>query len=113
MFTQNLKQSLKEKAFTGGAEKYLWIPPSLPYYEMQGAYKNSKGFSKILAFRLIYLYLPLYAISHITVAVSVTLISSASISISYAPGALISHSVHSINLISFNGFVTKSISPQE
>ena len=44
-----------------------------------------------LAFRLIYLYLPLYAISHITVAVSVTLISSASISISYAPGALISH----------------------
>ena len=56
-----------------------------------------------LAFRLIYLYLPLYAISHITVAVSITLISSASISISYAPGALISHSVHSINLISFNG----------
>ena len=52
-----------------------------------------------LAFRLIYLYLPLYAISHITVAVSVTLISSASISISYAPGALISHSVHSINLM--------------
>ena len=39
-------EALKEKAFTGGAEKYLWIPPSLPYYEMQGAYKNSKGFSK-------------------------------------------------------------------
>lgn len=35
-------EALKEKAFTGGAEKYLWIPPSLPYYEMQGAYKNSK-----------------------------------------------------------------------
>ena len=35
---------------SGGAEKYLWIPPSLPYYEMQGAYKNSKGFSKILVF---------------------------------------------------------------
>ena len=43
-------EALKEKAFTGGAEKYLWIPPSLPYYEMQGAYKNSKGFSKILVF---------------------------------------------------------------
>lgn len=43
-------EALKEKAFTGGAEKYLWIPPSLPYYEMQGAYKNSKGFSKYLYF---------------------------------------------------------------
>jgi len=43
-------EALKEKAFTGGAEKYLWIPPALPYYEMQGAYKNSKGFSKILVF---------------------------------------------------------------
>ena len=43
-------EALKEKAFTGGAEKYLWIPPSLPYYDMQGAYKNSKGFSKILVF---------------------------------------------------------------
>lgn len=43
-------EALKEKAFTGGAEKYLWIPPSPPYYEMQGAYKNSKGFSKILVF---------------------------------------------------------------
>ena len=43
-------EALKEKAFTGGAEKYLWVPPSLPYYDMQGVYKNSKGFSKILVF---------------------------------------------------------------
>ena len=43
-------EALKEKAFASGAEKYLWIPPSMPYYEMQGAYKNSKGFSKILVF---------------------------------------------------------------
>ena len=43
-------ESLKEKAFINGAEKYLWIPPSMPYYEMQGVYKNSKGFSKILVF---------------------------------------------------------------
>ena len=43
-------EALKEKAFIGGTEKYLWIPPSMPYYEMQGAYKNSKGFSKILVF---------------------------------------------------------------
>ena len=43
-------EALKEKAFIKGAEKYLWIPPSMPYYEMQGVYKNSKGFSKILVF---------------------------------------------------------------
>ena len=43
-------EALKEKAFINGAEKYLWIPPSMPYYEMQGVYKNSKGFSKILVF---------------------------------------------------------------
>lgn len=30
--------------------KYLWIPPSLPYYEFKGAYKNSKGYSKTLLF---------------------------------------------------------------
>lgn len=43
-------EALKEKAFMNGAEKYLWIPPSRPYYPMQGAYKESKGFSKILVF---------------------------------------------------------------
>ena len=43
-------EALKEKAFINGAEKYLWIPPSMPYYELQGVYKNSKGFSKILVF---------------------------------------------------------------
>ena len=43
-------EELKEKAFSNGAEKYLWIPPSMPYYKMQGAYKDSKGFSKILVF---------------------------------------------------------------
>lgn len=43
-------EMLKEKAFLNGAEKYLWVPPSMPYYEMQGAYKNSRGFSKILVF---------------------------------------------------------------
>lgn len=43
-------EMLKEKAFELGAEKYLWIPPSRPYYELQGVYKNSKAFSKILVF---------------------------------------------------------------
>jgi len=36
---------LKEKAFGNGAEKYLWVPPSRPYYPLQGVYKDSKGFS--------------------------------------------------------------------
>lgn len=43
-------EALKEKAFIGDAEKYLWVPPSKPYYELRGAYKNSKAFSKILVF---------------------------------------------------------------
>lgn len=43
-------EALKEKAFINGAEKYLWIPASMPYYELQGVYKNNKGFSKILVF---------------------------------------------------------------
>jgi hypothetical protein len=30
--------------------KYLWIPPSLPYYELDGAYKGSWGYSKTLLF---------------------------------------------------------------
>lgn len=30
--------------------KYLWIPPSIPYYELTGAYKGSWGYSKTLIF---------------------------------------------------------------
>jgi len=30
--------------------KYLWIPPSIPYYESDGAYKDSWGYSKTLIF---------------------------------------------------------------
>ncbi len=30
--------------------KYLWIPPSIPYYEFSGAYKDSWGYSKTLIF---------------------------------------------------------------
>jgi hypothetical protein len=30
--------------------KYLWIPPSIPYYEFSGAYKESWGYSKTLIF---------------------------------------------------------------
>ena len=30
--------------------KYLWIPPSIPYYDFHGAYKDSWGYSKSLIF---------------------------------------------------------------
>ena len=32
------------------AEKLLWIPPSLPYYELKGAFNNIDNFSKTLIF---------------------------------------------------------------
>lgn len=43
-------EALKEHAFQNKSELYLWVPPSKPYYEMQGVYKNSKSFSKVLVF---------------------------------------------------------------
>lgn len=43
-------ETLKECAFSQKAEKLLWVPPSKPYYEPQGVYKNVKRFSKILVF---------------------------------------------------------------
>lgn len=43
-------EKLKEVAFAGNAELYLWVPPSRPYYPLQGAYKNSADFSKVLVF---------------------------------------------------------------
>lgn len=41
---------LKNKAFEGHSEMYLWVPPSKPYYPLQGVYKSSDHFSKILVF---------------------------------------------------------------
>ena len=43
-------KKLKEIAFEGGSELMMWVPPSLPYYELSGAYKGKKHFSKILVF---------------------------------------------------------------
>jgi hypothetical protein len=40
---------LKETIESGGW-KYLWIPPSMPYYELMGAYDKSFGYSKTLLF---------------------------------------------------------------
>lgn len=44
-----LERLLKE-TFEGNPEFFMWVPPSLPYYEPEGAYKNSRNFSKILVF---------------------------------------------------------------
>lgn len=33
-----------------GVEKLLWMPPSRPYYEMEGAYKHTKFSTKTLVF---------------------------------------------------------------
>lgn len=43
-------ECLNKIAFENDAEMYLWIPPSKPYYKLQGAYKNSNNFSKTLVF---------------------------------------------------------------
>ena len=43
-------EKLKEVAFENKAEMLLWIPPSKPYYEPQGVFKNAKNFSKIMVF---------------------------------------------------------------
>ena len=47
-------EQLKRHAFMGQAEKYLWVPPTKPYYKFQGVYKDNgpgnAGFSKILVF---------------------------------------------------------------
>ena len=41
---------LLEQTVANGGWKYLWVPPSLPYYSFQGAFKNSDRFSKTLIF---------------------------------------------------------------
>lgn len=43
-------EELKRQIFKNRSELYMWVPPSNPYYELEGVYKNSKGFSKILVF---------------------------------------------------------------
>ncbi|MEJ1242172.1 helicase-related protein [Chryseolinea sp. T2] len=44
-----LRLLLKETVLNNGW-KYLWIPPSIPYYEFEGAFRESWGFSKTLIF---------------------------------------------------------------
>ena len=41
---------LREIAFEKKAEQLLWIPPSKPYYELGGVFKNNNHYSKVLVF---------------------------------------------------------------
>ena len=43
-------EKLKEKVFRNNSELLLWIPPSVPYYEHQGVFKDKDNFSKTLVF---------------------------------------------------------------
>lgn len=47
-------EELKRHAFMKHAEKFVWVPPTLPYYPTQGAYKDAYSgearFSKVLVF---------------------------------------------------------------
>ncbi|UOQ44852.1 DEAD/DEAH box helicase [Halobacillus salinarum] len=41
---------IKEFALPKNAERLLWVPPSLPYYESAGCYEEMEDFSKLLIF---------------------------------------------------------------
>lgn len=41
---------LVEEALAYQAERLLWVPPSLPYYPLAGAFADADGFSKTLVF---------------------------------------------------------------
>lgn len=43
-------EELIRQIFRNRSELYMWVPPSRPYYRLEGVYKDSKGFSKILVF---------------------------------------------------------------
>lgn len=43
-------EDLIRRVFINRSELYMWVPPSMPYYPLEGVYKDSKGFSKILVF---------------------------------------------------------------
>lgn len=43
-------RQLVETAAPKGAERLLWLPPSLPYYRLEGPYEGTHGMSKTLLF---------------------------------------------------------------
>lgn len=45
-----LERLMQELFFLKGNELLLWIPPSLPYYEPEGVFKDKQNFSKMIVF---------------------------------------------------------------
>ena len=43
-------KNLMEHVFKNNASNLLWVPPSMPYYELDGAFKNCENYSKTLIF---------------------------------------------------------------
>ena len=43
-------ECLRKYAFENHAERLLWIPPSMPYYEPRGVFRAAEDFSKLLVF---------------------------------------------------------------
>lgn len=42
--------NLMENVFKDNASNLLWVPPSMPYYELDGAFKDCENYSKTLIF---------------------------------------------------------------
>ena len=45
-----LERLMQELFASTGNELLLWVPPSMPYYESEGVFKDKQNFSKIIAF---------------------------------------------------------------
>ena len=45
-----LERLMQELFASKGNELLLWVPPSMPYYESEGVFKDKQNFSKIIAF---------------------------------------------------------------
>lgn len=42
--------SVVDNLFEDHSERFLWVPPSLPYYPLAGTFQDGAGFSKVLVF---------------------------------------------------------------
>lgn len=49
-FNNSRLSNLMGHVLKDNAEKLLWIPPSMPYYELKGPFENNNSFSKTLIF---------------------------------------------------------------
>lgn len=41
-------EELKRQIFLNRSELYMWVPPSRPYYNLEGVYKDSMDAGKLL-----------------------------------------------------------------